>query len=194
MAVVTPANLARYAAIVFLSVTTPHGPTTSVALDAGGKAAFEQYIHAGGGFVAIHTGTDCEFFWDWYHQMVGGTFTMHTVGPGSLRVEDPANPATRGLPSPWSATDEWYDFSANPRPFVHVLTTVVGSNYDGTAGAAGDHPNAWCKPFEGGRVFQTARGHFAAAYAEPAFQAHVLGGIEYAAGRVAADCTVGTRM
>jgi type 1 glutamine amidotransferase len=190
MAFFTPANLAHYAVIVFLSVTTAHGDMNSVVLDANGKAAFQQYIHSGGGFVGIHTATDCEFFWDWYHQMVGGTFTMHSVGPGSLRIEDANNPATRSLPNPWASTDEWYDFAANPRPFVHVLTAVLGSNFDGTPGPSGDHPNAWCKNFEGGRVFQTARGHFPAVYAEPAFQAHVLGGIQYAAGAVAADCSI----
>jgi type 1 glutamine amidotransferase len=192
MAFFTPANLAHYAVIVFLSVTTAHGDSSSVVLDANGKAAFQQYMRGGGGFVGIHTATDCEFFWDWYHQMVGGTFTMHSVGPGLLHIEDPSHPATKLLPNPWPATDEWYDFVANPRPFVHVLTTIVGSNFDGTPGASGDHPNAWCKDFEGGRVFQTARGHFAAAYAEAAFQAHVLGGIQYAAGLVAGDCSVGS--
>jgi cytochrome c len=190
MAYFTAANLAKYAAIVFLSVTTPHGPTTNVALDVNGKAAFQQYIRAGGGFVGIHTATDCEFFWDWYHQMVGATFTTHGVGPGTLHIEDPGNPATKSLPNPWMATDEWYNFTANPRPLVHVLTTVAGSNYDGTANAMGDHPNAWCKTFEGGRIFQTARGHFSAAYTEPAFRSHVLGGIEYAAGVAPANCSV----
>jgi hypothetical protein len=51
-----------------------------------------------------------------------------------------------------------------------------------------DHPTAWCHPFGGGRSFYTGGGHTRESYAEPAFRAHLLGGIRYAAGRAHADC------
>jgi hypothetical protein len=55
-----------------------------------------------------------------------------------------------------------------------------------------DHPHAWCKSYVGGRSFYTGGGHTQASYAEPAFRAHLLGGIRYAAGRTKADCRAET--
>ena len=51
-----------------------------------------------------------------------------------------------------------------------------------------DHPIAWCKPYDGGRAFVTALGHFGAHYSEPEFLDHLVGGIQYAAGLVPGDC------
>ena len=68
-----------------------------------------------------------------------------------------------------------------------MLATLDESSYSG-GGMGADHPHAWCKEHAGGRAFYTGGGHTAAAYAEPDFRAHLLGGIRYAAGRAAADC------
>jgi type 1 glutamine amidotransferase len=46
----------------------------------------------------------------------------------------------------------------------------------------GDHPIAWYHEYDGGRAFYTGLGHTAESYAEPAFLAHVAGGIEWAGG------------
>jgi type 1 glutamine amidotransferase len=46
-----------------------------------------------------------------------------------------------------------------------------------------DHPIAWFHTYEGGRSFYTALGHTRESYSEPAFLAHVEGGIEWALGR-----------
>jgi hypothetical protein len=51
-----------------------------------------------------------------------------------------------------------------------------------------DHPHAWCKAYQGGRSFYTGGGHTIQSYADPAFRAHLLGGIRYAAGQANADC------
>ncbi|GAB3805760.1 hypothetical protein GCM10027605_32390 [Micromonospora zhanjiangensis] len=51
-----------------------------------------------------------------------------------------------------------------------------------------DHPHAWCKTLDGGRSFYTGGGHTIESYSDPAFRAHLLGGIRYAAGRTRADC------
>jgi type 1 glutamine amidotransferase len=44
-----------------------------------------------------------------------------------------------------------------------------------------DHPLVWCRRQGAGRVFYTALGHAAEAYADPDFRAHLLGGITWAA-------------
>src|ERR1051326_8268736 len=55
-----------------------------------------------------------------------------------------------------------------------------------------DHPIAWCRLFEGGRVWYTALGHTEASYTEPLFLQHLLGGIQIAAGRKEADFRPGS--
>jgi cytochrome c len=62
---------------------------------------------------------------------------------------------------------------------------------DGTDGVDDDHPIAWCKRYDGGRMFYTALGHTEATYAEPLFLKHLLGGMDTAAVVVVdADCGV----
>jgi type 1 glutamine amidotransferase len=171
----TADNLARYRAVVFLN-------TSGTVLDAGQKAAFEAYIRGGGGFAGVHGAADTEYDWPFYGDLVGAYFASHpAIQRAVVRVEDRAHPATTGLGETLTRTDEWYNFRTNPRPKVHVLMTLDESSYTGgTMGA--DHPHAWVRTVDRGRSFYTAGGHNAEAYAEPAFRAHLAGGIRYAAG------------
>lgn len=177
------ANLAGYAAVVWLS-------TTGDVLDREQQAAFEQYVRGGGGFVGIHSAADTEYDWPWYGGLVGAYFASHPqVQPATVRIVDPTHPSTAGLPATWTRTDEWYDFRTNPRSVVHVLATVDESTYEG--GAMGsDHPIAWCHEYDGGRSWYTALGHTADTYAEENFLRHLAGGLRYAA-RGEGEC--GTR-
>jgi len=47
-----------------------------------------------------------------------------------------------------------------------------------------DHPVAWYHQNHGGRAFYTALGHSSESFQEPAFLAHLLGGIQWAVGSV----------
>ncbi len=171
----SPGNLSRYRAVVLLN-------TTGSVLEGGQRDALQGFVRAGGGFVGVHSAADTLYDWPWYGSLVGAYFARHpAIQTARVHVEDPGHPSTRGLPDPWTWTDEWYDFRASPRPAVHVLLTVDEASYrDGAMG--GDHPIAWCHPFDGGRAWYTALGHVREAYADPAFRVHLLGGIEYAAG------------
>ncbi|MER5651142.1 ThuA domain-containing protein [Streptosporangium sp. NPDC002524] len=177
----TAANLARYKAVVFLN-------TTGDVLDAGQQAAFESYVRAGGGYAGVHAASDTEYDWPWYGNLVGAWFASHpAVQPATVRVQDRAHPSTAHLGPTWSRTDEWYDFRTNARANARVLATLDESTYTG-GGMGADHPIAWCKAYDGGRSFYTGGGHTAAAFAEPAFRQHLLGGLNYATGRAKADC------
>ena len=187
VAYVTPAHLARYAAVVFLHTTTN---ADGVLLDDAGKAALEAYVRGGGGFVGVHAAADAEYGWPFYQELLGAAFLAH--GPpveASLRIEDPIHPATRGLPNPWSRYDEWFDFVPNPRSTAHVLMNLDEATYPDNPAAMGDHPIAWCKTIGAGRSFFTGLGHTEEAFADPLVRQHLLGGILYAAGAAAADCT-----
>jgi len=171
----TATELARYRVVVFLC-------TTGDILDPDQKAAFEEFIRTGGGFVGVHSASDTEYRWAWYGRLVGAYFADHpSIQSATLHIEDPGHPSTKDLPASWRRTDEWYNFRTNPRGAVHVLATLDEASYAG--GRMGeDHPIAWCQEIDGGRSWYTAMGHTAESYGEPLFRRHLLGGIESAAG------------
>jgi len=167
-------NLARFAAVVFLL-------TTGDVLDSAQQTAFERYIRAGHGFVGVHSASDTEYGWPWYHALLGAAFASHpAIQQASVIVVDTGHAATRTLPLPWVRTDEWYNFTALPTG-VSVLTRVDEASYTGGAMGA-DHPVSWQHTYAGGRAWYTAMGHTACSYSERPFLDHLLGGIDWAAG------------
>lgn len=169
----TDANLARFAAVVFLS-------NTQKVLDSAGRAAFQRYVRAGGGYVGVHASSNAELDWPWYGELIGARFRQHPkVQSGRVLVEDPTHPSTRCLPSPWVRRDEWYNFKTPPAEGSHVLLTVDEKSYEG--GTMGEHhPLAWYREVQGGRAWYTALGHFDEHYSDPAYRSHLLGGILWA--------------
>jgi PKD repeat protein len=200
----TDAFLSRYDAVIWLS-------TTGDVLNDAQQAAFERYIQRGGGYVGVHAAADTEYTWPWYGQLVGGYFRNHPNGTPSATVvvEDASRPATAHLPARWTRNDEWYNYQGIVNPVVngggtdvstrgltpiHVLLTMDESTYaeaDGTDGVDDDHPIAWCKRYDGGRMFYTGLGHTEASWLEANFLQHFLGGLEVAAGYTS-DVACGT--
>ncbi|MBM7490233.1 type 1 glutamine amidotransferase [Micromonospora luteifusca] len=177
----TTGNLAQYEAVVFLN-------TTGDVLNASQQTAFESYIGSGRGYVGVHAASDTEYDWPFYGNLVGAWFASHpAIQQANIKVEDRGQAATAHLPQTWTRTDEWYNYRTNARSTAHVLATLDESSYSG-GGMGADHPLSWCKSYSGGRSFYTGAGHTQASYAEPAFRAHLLGGIRYASGRSKADC------
>ena len=179
-AMFAPPLLGQFEAVVFLN-------TTLNVLDSLQQDAFQQYIQAGGGFVGVHAAADTEYEWPWYGELVGAYFDSHpAVQAADVLVTDRAHPATASLPLRWNHRDEWYNYHINPRANVHVLAVVDESTYEG--GAMGhDHPIAWAHAYDGGRAFYTGLGHTTESYSDPNMLLHLLGGIEWAAGRKDAD-------
>jgi type 1 glutamine amidotransferase len=151
----TSNNLAQYRAVVFLS-------TTGNPLDgAGQRAALEDFIRAGGGFVGIHAASDqndaSKAEWPWFGRLVGAYFgghplfgarptgdescqfqTLTSCHDGVAFIEDRRHPATAHLaqasdasPPRWDVYDEFYGFATNPRGSVHVLASLDESTYLG---------------------------------------------------------------
>jgi type 1 glutamine amidotransferase len=195
-ALFTDENLASYDVVIFLC-------TTGDVLNQAQQDAFERFIRAGNGYVGIHSASDTEYDWAWYGGLVGAYFRDHPGVPGvnqqfqvaTMNVEDRRSAATKRLPRRWTREEEWYNFRTNPRDTVHVLLSVDERTYDprgysvpGGSPPMGDHPIAWCQPYDGGRSFYTALGHRGIYWSEPLLLAHVLGGIEMAAGRERFNC------
>lgn len=178
-------DLSGYAAIVLLN-------TPGDELKGAQRAALEAYVGNGGGVVAVHRAliSNPRGDWPWFEKLVGRPFRIHPmVQSAVVRVEDPAFPASFGLPQRWIWSDEWYEFEA---PLVGGLRTVLSvdeSSYDPTriwpgqtaSGMGKEHPVAWYHAYDGGRVFVTALGHTPALYDDPLYLEHLYGGIWWAA-------------
>jgi type 1 glutamine amidotransferase len=180
-AVFVDAELAAYDVIVFLS-------SSGDVFDAAQQAAFERFIRTPSprkGFVGIHGASTTEYDWPFYEGLVGAFFREHPPDLQSATVVVEADhPSTASLPARWTRIDEWYAFRTNPRPNVTVLLSLDESTYTpGAAHMSGDHPVAWSRTYEGARVFYTSLGHTSESYQEELFLDHLVGGIEWAAGR-----------
>lgn len=171
----TPANLARYRAVVFLN---PSGDV----LNSDQRDAFRRYIEAGHGFVGVHNATALVLEdWPWYTRLVGARYrTEIPTAPLRLVTVDHTHPSTRGLPDSWLMTEEAYNWDVNPKTRgVHVLVNLDESHSPGgTMGA--DHPFSWYKLYDGGRSWYTNGGANDADYDNAQFMRHVLGGIRWA--------------
>ncbi len=177
----TTANLAKYDAVAFLS-------TTGDVLNTDQQKAFENYVKNGGGYMGIHAAADTEYDWEFYGGLVGAYFDSHpAIQKATVRVHDHDHPSTAHLGDTWERTDEWYNYRTNPREQAKVLATLDETTYQG-GNMKGDHPIAWCQSYGGGRSFYTGGGHTKESYADEAFRAHLLGGMQYATGQVKADC------
>jgi type 1 glutamine amidotransferase len=168
-------TLKKYKALIFLSPTgTVFGPEEEKAL--------QEYIHHGGGFVGVHAAADCEYNWQWYGDLVGGYFKSHPKQQeAKFIIVDKNNPATQGLPDPWTHFDELYNYKYYA-PDIKVLINIDESSYTGGENGA-NHHMAWYHDFEGGRSFYTALGHTDASWSDPLFLHHLLAGIQYAMGK-----------
>ncbi len=176
----TDRNLSRYKAIIFLN---PSGEI----LDARQRSAFQRYIENGGGFVGIHNAaallSPTMDSWAWYNKLVGAQYESEIgTQPTRLRILTHAHSSALTLPEVWNFTAEAYNFKQNPK--VNGATVLI--NLDETSVSGGkmgsDHPFSWYHAYDNGRSWYTNGGANSADYDDPRFRAHILGGIQYAAG------------
>lgn len=171
----TEENLKQYNAVIFLN-------TTGDVLNNDQQNAFEKYIRTGGGFVGVHSATDCEYDWPWYGDLVGAYFLSHpSQQVAVLDVIDRKHISTKHLPEKYKRKDEWYNFKWVAKG-LNILMTIDENSYNPGSGKMGNHPMAWYRPYDGGRSFYTALGHTEESFSEPQFLNHLLGGIKYAMG------------
>jgi type 1 glutamine amidotransferase len=101
------------------------------------RAAFQQYMTHGGGWLGFHIAAynDEGTHWSWFVDFLGGTVFYGNNWPplpALLDVDDKASPVTRHLPAQFlSPANEWYTWRPNPRfnKDVKVLITLDQSNY-----------------------------------------------------------------
>jgi len=145
--------------------------------------AFVQWVKDGGAFIGVHSASDTLHGHRPYIDMLGGEFDYHRE---QVLIEginrDASHPANRHLPKRWNLEgqkEEIYVIKNYQQERVHEL--IVLDRHPNT-GAPGSFPISWCRDFGKGRVFYTALGHNEQVWQMPAFQQHLLGGIEWALG------------
>lgn len=187
-AVFSPAQLARFDAIVFASAT---GDMFTPAQ----RAAFEQYLASGRGFVALHGGGDGSHP-DWYQQILGmgGTYTGHPGGKDQFQtsdlIVDRSHPATRHLSPRWRWTEEYYAWTAPPRADTHILARLdeTGMRLEPKLRMGDRHALIWWRCEGKARVFYSALGHAPESWADPAHRALLDGAIAWAARKTGKRC------
>ena len=190
-------QLARFDAIVWHNVS-------GTVLDEAQQAALVSYLEQGGGFVGLHgSGGDSSYDWKWYvDELIGAQFIGHTLGPqfqdARVVVEDRSHPATASLPADFTHNEEWYSFDRNvrDRDEFTVLLSVDESSYSPEEHLLwmdedlrmGDHPVVWTRCIGRGRVFYSALGHQAGAYASAEGTALLGGAVAWAARQQGVGC------
>jgi type 1 glutamine amidotransferase len=186
-------DLAKFDAVIWNNVSGD-------VLSADQRAALQTYIENGGGFVGIHgSGGDREYSWVWYPQtLLKAQFIGHPMNPqfqrATLHIERNDDPIVQGLGSTWTHEDEWYSFAQSPRaPDVQILATVDESTYKPeifgfSLRMGADHPVIWKHCVQSGRVFYSALGHTAAAYADAQYRSVLEHATAWAAGLEGESC------
>ncbi len=162
---INPETLAKFDTVVWSNVS---GDVLTLSQ----RAAFEEYIDEGGGFLGIHgSGGDFIYFWDWYaDKLLGARFVGHPMNPqfqeARIQIEQTPMGIADSLAPGWTMKDEWYSFRNNPRDSgASVVATLDESTYspEGRGGQdlrmGDDHPIVWTRCVGQGRSFYTAIGH-----------------------------------
>jgi uncharacterized protein len=140
-----PTNLAHYQLVVWLD-DFPHTSQQ--------RAAFEQYMTHGGGWLGFHIAAynDKDTHWPWFVDFLGGAVFYGNNWPplpATLTVDDKTHLIAKDIPVSFvSPSNEWYIWTPSPRlnKDVEVLLTLSPSNYpiglkDVVTG--GDLPVVW---------------------------------------------------
>jgi len=183
---ITADNLKKFDAVFFYT-------TGELPLSDAQKDDLISFVRSGKGFAGSHSATDTFYRWPEYGKLIGGYFDGHPWHQKvRVIVEDPNNPATKGLGKSFEITDEIYQFKAPyDRKNLHVLMRLDMSSVK-NPGKRSDRDNAlaWTQEFGKGRVFYTALGHRDELWSkDERFRELIHGGLRYALGLEKADAS-----
>src|SRR5882672_315320 len=138
--------------------------------------------------------------WPEFNRMIGGYFKFHWVYPTpiTVRIDDPKSPINAAFKGrSFNTIDEVYTFNQDSwsRENLHVLTSIDYSlmtdcekGLESTPRTDHDYGLIWIRREGKGRVFYEALGHSETIYYNnPAMLDHLLAGMQYALGDLAAD-------
>ena len=171
-----------------------------------GKQAILDAVSAGKGCIGIHSGADCFHGhattdmgpkrWaqdyakaDPFIKMIGGEFIAHDKeADAPLIIADPKFPGISAIPKDWILHEEWYTYK-HYAPDLHVILAQDTAAIPQPSYARPNYPETWAHMYGRGRSFYTSLGHRNDVWKNPIFESILMGGINWALGRVNADVT-----
>ncbi len=179
MADLNAEKLQDYSVIIMLN-DFPHRPEQ--------RAAFEQYMRQGGGWLGFHVAAynDRDTHWPWLLEFLGGGVFYRNNWPpmpAKLVVDVPDHPVTKGLPQSFiSPENEWYQWQPSPRENkdIQVLVTLSPDNYPlGLKDLVpdGDLPVVWTNTKY--RMLYINMGHGNRIFTDPAQNQLIIAGLRW---------------
>jgi type 1 glutamine amidotransferase len=195
---ITAENLAKYDAIMFYTsgdLTAEPSKDKSPPMSKEGKAALIEAVKNGKPFISVHNalktfdaGKDGEPL-DPYVEMLGGIGISHGAQQiGKNTCVDTTFPGFENLKDGLQFVEEWYANKSFAKD-IHVILVQQPAGMKEALYARPPYPATWARKFGKGRVFVTGLGHREDVWTNPAFQTLLVGGIQWALGRVDADIT-----
>jgi type 1 glutamine amidotransferase len=191
----TPERLAKYDAFLFYSngTLTEPGKDGSPPMTEQGKAALIDAVRNGKPLIAVHSALTTfnrkPGPVDSYLQMLGGEGISHNDEQlATNRCVDAKFPGFSGLDRGVALFEEWYS-NKNFANDLHVILVQETQGMKGNLYERRPYPSTWARMHGKGRVFVTSLGHREDVWTNPIFQKLLLGGIDWALGRVDADLT-----
>jgi type 1 glutamine amidotransferase len=206
----SPEYLQQFDAIIFYT----SGDLCSVgndgqpAMTPAGKQALIDAVRGGKGFLALHSGSDTFHTGehgggnpkeranryklhgdasDSYVKLLGGEFINHNAQQvARATVVDRLFPGCREIGEALDLKEEWYSLKEFA-PDLHALLVMETKGMEGVDYQRPPYPLAWARNYGRGRVWFNAMGHREDVWDNPKFQAMLVGGVEWAAGRVKAE-------
>lgn len=182
---VTPEFLARYDALVFYT-------NRELPMAEENRQAILDFVAAGKGFVAVHSGTGTFFNWPPYQEMINAIFDGHPWSQKvTVKIERADHPITKGLPASFEVNDEIYQHTNWSRERTHVLASLDNNSIDvnakGAKRADKDWALVWAHRYGKGRVYVNALGHTQEVWDNPVFKDLMVRGILWAIGELPLD-------
>ena len=103
-----------------------------------------------------------------------------------MTVVDPKFPGAGSLGHGFKMNEEWYSLK-NFADDLHVLLVNETKGMHDKCYDRPPYPASWIRNYGKGRVFYTSMGHREDVWTNPIFQSILVGGIEWASGKVEAD-------
>ena len=148
-------SLKHYAVIMFFT-------TDELPLSGAHKTALLNFVHAGGGFLGVHSATDTFYNWPEHLDLIGGCFNGHPWRQtATIDVVDLGDPLVAFLGSSFRVYDE-SAASTNHRGSRVLLRLNPSSVELGKPGVYQRFygwPLAWTRSYGQGPVFYIALGH-----------------------------------
>ena len=186
-------NLKQYDGILLNSTTGMQFPKPEQ------QNAFLDFVSGGKGLAGIHAASDNFGRHPECRAIVGGEFGGHPWNAGgnwAFKLDDPEHVLNKAFAGKgfWHS-DEIYQYKPETYVGTKVLRVLVSLDMkqDEVSKIINDGPRevpvSWLRKAGDGRVFYTNFGHRDDTFTKPAILQHMLDGIQYALGDLAADAT-----